>query len=146
MAQALRVGETDVRAFFTDGRYVSFLLERRIAHEVVKGRLAPSAGASFDLIDPDGRKWEVRSISKGGIYFSPSSMVGTQRNFDASGFLRKLDEIEGYILSDLEGFPDMPFWILPKQIVAEWWHTGRLGTATKISRKKALALLADWMP
>jgi hypothetical protein len=144
LARALRVGEADVREYFTDGRRVSFLLERRIAYEVVKGKLAPSEGAGFDLFDADGQKWEVRSISKGGIYFCPSYMVGSGRNFDEPGFLAKLAEIAGYVVSDIEAFPDIPFWILPKEIVASWWREGRLGTSTKISRDKALALLAEW--
>lgn len=66
------------------------MLERRIAHEVIKGRLAPSEGAGFDLIDPAGHKWGVRSISKGGIYFCPSYMVGSGCSFDEPGFLAKL--------------------------------------------------------
>lgn len=146
LARALHIGEADVREYFTDGRRVSFLLERRLAHEVIKGRLAPSEGTGYDLVDPQGRKWEVRSISKGGIYFCPSYMVGSGRSFDESGFLTKLHEVAGYIISDIESFPDVPFWILPKETVEAWWRAGQLGTATKISRDKALALLAAWQP
>ena len=146
LARALHIGEADVREYFTDGRRVSFLLERRLAHEVIKGRLAPSEGAGYDLIDPQGRKWEVRSISKGGIYFCPSCMVGSGRSFDEPGFLAKLEDIAGYIISDIESFPDVPFWILPKETVEAWWRGGQLGSATKISRNKAHALLAAWNP
>jgi hypothetical protein len=146
LARALHVGEPDVREYFTDGRRVSFLLERRIAYEVIKGKLAPSEGAGFDLLDAEGRKWEVRSISKGGIYFCPSYMVGSGRSFDEPGFLAKLAEIAGYIVSDIESFPDVPFWILPKEIVEGWWRSGQLGTTTKISHDKALALLEGWKP
>jgi hypothetical protein len=42
LAKALHIGESDVREYFTDGRRVSFLLERRIAYEVIHGRLAPA--------------------------------------------------------------------------------------------------------
>ena len=138
---ALKIGTDDVRAYFTDGRRVSFLLERRLAHEVVKGTLAQSEGAGFDLLDSEGRKWEVRSITKGGIYFCPSYMVGSGRSFDEPGFLAKLKEIEGYIVSDVESFPDVPFWILPKTTVENWYRTGKLGAGTKISRAVALKLL-----
>lgn len=146
LARALHIGEAAVREYFTDGRRVSFLLEHRLAHEVIKGRLAPSEGAGYDLLDTEGRKWEVRSISKGGIYFSPSHMVGSGRNFNEPGFHAKLEEIAGYIVSDIEAFPDVPFWILPKETVADWWRDGQLGSSTKISRGKALALLAAWKP
>lgn len=146
LASALHIGEADVREYFTDGRRVSFLLERRIASEVLKGQLAPSEGAGFDLIDPAGHKWEVRSISNGGIYFCPSYMVGSGRTFSEPGFLAKLDEIAGYIVSDIEAFPDVPFWIIPKDVVVRWWTGKRLGATTKISRNKAHSLLAAWQP
>ncbi len=146
LAKALHIGEADVREYFTDGRRVSFLLERRIASEVLKGRLAPSEGAGFDLIDSAGQKWEVRSVSKGGIYFCPSYMVGSGRSFNEAGFLAKLDEIAGYIVSDIEAFPDVPFWIIPKDVVASWWAGKQLGSTTKISRDKAHSLLAAWQP
>jgi len=51
IARALKISEKDVREYFTDGRRVSFILERRIAKEILKGKLAPSEGAGFDLID-----------------------------------------------------------------------------------------------
>eukprot|EP01034_Spumella_vulgaris_P044721 gene44721-55649_t len=126
LAHVLRVSEADVREYFTDGRRVSFLLERRLAREVIRGTLAASEGAGFDLLDPQGQKWEVRSISAGGIYFSPSYMVGSGRQFEESGFLAKLDEIAGYIVSDIESFPDVPFWILPKSVVESWWWEEKL--------------------
>ena len=141
IANALKIGEPDVREYFTDGRRVSFILERRLAYEVIKGKLAASEGAGYDLLDPQGRKWEVRSVTKSGIYFCPSYMVGSGRSFDEPGFLRKLKEIEGYIISDVESFPNVPFWILPKTVVEHWWREGKLGTSTKISRAVALKLL-----
>ena len=141
LAQALKLTRDDIQAYFTDGRRVSFLLERRIAREVVHGTIARSEGAAFDVLDPQGRKWEVRSIARGGIYFCPSYMVGSGRSFHQEGFLEKLDEIEGYIVSDIESFPQIPYWILPGQIIRSWWNQGELGSATKITRKKALELI-----
>lgn len=81
IACALKIKTRDVRDYFTDGRRVSFLLERRLAYEVIKGTLAASEGAGWDLLDTHGKKWEVRSISKGGIYFNPSHMVGVRTPF-----------------------------------------------------------------
>ena len=138
IAKALKIGEADVHEYFTDGRRVSFILERRLAYEVIKGKLAPSEGAGFDLLDSQGRKWEVRSITRGGIYFCPSYMVGSGRSFKEAGFLEKLNDIEGYIISDVESFPNIPFWILPKTTVEGWWQGGKLGSASKISRDVAL--------
>ncbi|MBI2144132.1 hypothetical protein HYU17_03200 [Candidatus Woesearchaeota archaeon] len=56
IAKALKIKEADVRLYFTDGRRVSFLLERRLAYEVVKGSIALSEGAGYDIKDRDGNK------------------------------------------------------------------------------------------
>lgn len=141
IASSLRITAEDVKAYFTDGRRVSFLLERRIAYEVLQGSLAPSEGAGYDVMDKQGRKWEVRSISRGGIYFCPSYMVGSGRSFNEPGFISKLEKIEGYILSDIEEFPYVPYWIISMAVVEKWWKARLLGNSTKISRDKALGLL-----
>lgn len=142
VARALRISEGDVKQYFTDGRRVSFLLERRICAEIIHGQLAPTEGAGFDLIDSHGGKWEVRSISKDGVYFSPSYMVGSGRHFDEKGFLEKLSHIEGYILADIESFPEIPFWIVGSREVLGWWKAGELGSTTKTLRERALRLLS----
>ena len=115
--------------------------ERRIAYEVLGGQLASSEGAGFDVLDRGGGKWEVRSLTKGGIYFCPSYMVGSGRRFELQGFLSKLADIEGYIVSDITAFPSIPYWKVPVDQVREWWDRGQLGTSTKISRDTARALL-----
>ena len=107
ISRALKLSPDDVKAYFTDGRRVSFLLERRISSEVVGGTMAPSEGAGYDILDPAGGKWEVRSLSKGGIYFCPSYMVGSGRQFEESGFLAKLEEVEVYVVSDIQKFPSI---------------------------------------
>lgn len=143
LASAMTLKESDVRLYFTDGRRVSFILERRIAYEVLDGTLAPSEGAGWDVIDANGKKWEVRSISRSGIYFCPSYMVGSGRVFNEAGFLAKLDEIEGYVVSDIESFPRVPFWIISGDLVRSWWSDGKLGNSTKISRAIALKLVKE---
>ncbi len=141
VARALKITPEDVREYFTDGRRVSFILERRIAREVLKGTLSPSEGAGFDIIDSRSGKWEIRSISRDGAYFCPSYMVGSGRSFDEHGFLNKLSEIEGYILADIESFPNVPFWIISSETVQSLWNDRKLGKTTHISRRKALELL-----
>jgi hypothetical protein len=70
-------------------------------------------------------------------------MVGSGRSFSEDGFLEKLEEIEGYIISDIESFPDIPFWIIPTEQVTVWWESGQLGKITKISREKILTLINE---
>jgi hypothetical protein len=93
------------------------------------------------LVDEIGDKWEVRSISAGGVYFCPSYMVGSGRSFNEPGFLQKLGEIKGYILTDITSFPDVPFWIVKSETVNVWWQKRLLGSTTKVSRNTALNLL-----
>jgi len=141
LAYALKLSETEIKEYFTDGRRVSFLLERRIANEVLKGKIAPSEGASFDVLDAHGGKWEIRSISESGIYFCPSYMVGSGRSFDEPGFLSKLNEVKGYIVSDITEFPRVPFWTVPVGVVQKWWAEGELGKTSKVTKKRILQLL-----
>lgn len=141
LAEAMHLKVEDVQLYFTDGRRVSFLLERRIAYEVLTGTLAPSEGAGWDVRDAEGNKWEVRSISKGGIYFCPSYMVGSGRSFNETGFFQKLDEISGYVVSDIDQFPQIPVWVVPVAAVRDWWTRGQLGGSSKVTRDTALTLL-----
>ena len=141
IASALRITREDSIRYFTDGRRVSFIIERRLAAEAVHGTLALSEGAGYDVLDPDGGKWEVRSLTTGGVYFCPSYMVGSGRSFAEAGFLLKLDDIKGYILADVSLFPDVPFWILPVATVRQWYMGRQLGNCTKINRVKALELI-----
>lgn len=143
IASALKISIDDVEEYFTDGRRISFILERRLSTEIFGGKIAESEGANFDLIDDKGRKWEVRSVSGKGTYFCPSYMVGSGRSFSEEGFIIKLDAIEGYILCDIEAFPKVPFFVIPSLIVRKWWIDKELGTSTKVSRKKVLNLIQN---
>ena len=143
IASALKISIDDVEEYFTDGRRISFILERRLSTEIFGGKIAESEGANFDLVDDKGRKWEVRSISGQGTYFCPSYMVGSGRSFNEEGFISKLDAIEGYILCDIGSFPKVPFFVIPSLIVRKWWIEKQLGTSTKVSRKKVLNLIQN---
>ena len=35
----------------------------------------------------------------------------------------------------------VPYWIIPKELVRNWWAEAPLGKPTKISRQKALSLV-----
>lgn len=142
LAKAFKISESDVRLYFTDGRRVSFIIERRLVLEHPGWTLAPSEGAAYDLLAPDGSKWEVRSLTRGGVYFCPSYMVGSGRRFEKQGFLTKLNDIRGYIVSDIENFPRVPVFVVSTAVVKNWFDSGRLGTTTKISRDKFLRELA----
>jgi len=142
LQQSLGVSAPELREYFTDGRRISFLLERRLAREVLQGRLAPSEGDPYDVIDAHGGRWEVRSLTDRGIYFCPSHMVGSSRTFDERGFMAKLDGIEGYLVSDIEQFPAVPYWVVRTATVRRWWADRKLGATSKISYAEARRLFA----
>jgi hypothetical protein len=141
ISNALKLSEEDTRKYFTDGRRVSFLIERRVAYEILQGKLAASEGAGYDVIDKGGKKWEVRSLTKSGIYFCPSYMVGSGRKFEEKGFIEKLKEIEGYIISDISEFPQIPFWIINKSEILNLYNKRQLGTGTKVTYAKMLEII-----
>ena len=142
LAQGMRITEDEVRSYFTDGRRISFVLERRIAREILEGKIAKSEGDAWDVVDANGDNWEVRSLTK-KLYFCPSYMVGKGRKFDEAGFLDKLSQIRGYVISDITLFPDIPVWLVEAREVLEWYQKGELGAGTHTSRVKVLRLMRD---
>ena len=143
LAKAFKVSVDDVREYLTDGRRVSFIIERRLRNEHEGWKLAPSEGAGYDLLDPNGGMWEVRSITRGGVYFNPSNQVGSGRSFNEIGFRQKLAAIEGFILSDITTFPHVEVYMVPFEQIIEWYEEGKLGANARVSRKKFLEMSAD---
>lgn len=138
LARAFRVTPKDVREYLTDGRRVSFIIERRLMWENPGWKLAPSEGAGYDLLDPEGGMWEVRSITRQGVYFNPSNQVGSGSAFNEEGFQAKLSGIKGFILSDIVGFPTVDVFVVPVSNVLRWHSANRLGANAKVSRNKFL--------
>ena len=138
LAHAFQVTPADVREYLTDGRRVSFIIERRLKWENPGWSLAPSEGAGYDLLDPQGAKWEVRSITRQGVYFNPSNQVGKGRSFNELGFQAKLKGIKGFILSDIVPFPSVDMFVVPVSNVIRWHNERKLGSNAKISRSKFL--------
>src|SRR5690606_28018199 len=99
-------------------------------------QLAPTEGSGYDLRAPDGGLWEVRSVTRGGVYFNPSAQVGSGRRFEEAGFLAKCGQIAGYILSDITKFPKVPVFVVPVENAMRWYETGMLGSGAKVSRAR----------
>jgi hypothetical protein len=94
LARAFKVTVEDITEYLTDRRRVSFIIERRLKWEHPGWTLAPSEGAGYDLLDPNGGLREVRSITRNGVYFNPSNQVGSGRSFSESLFQTKLMAIK----------------------------------------------------
>ena len=113
-----------------------FIIERRLKWDNPGWELARSEGAGYHLLDPQGGKWEVRSITNGGVYFTPSNQAGSGRRFNEEGFVAKLAEIEGFILSDIGGFPVVDVFVVPVENIFRWYRQGFLGSKRKDKSQK----------
>ena len=142
LSAAMQIDVDDVVSYFTDGRRVSFILERHIA-KWYKGKLAKSEGAAYDFTDKNGLPWEVRSITRGGVYFNPSVQVGAGRSFEERAFRAKLNSIHGFIVCDITRFPKVPIFEIVSSTVISWYDDGRLGVNARASHSKITKLIEE---
>lgn len=142
VAQALGVPVGISIKLMQDGRLLSALVEVRLRQFFPGFKPAP-VNATYDLIDPSGKLWEVRSITKSGAHFSPSYMRGSGRNFDRDGFIDRIKTLEGYILADTHGYPIVRYWAIPTAVVWDWYSNCKLTGSASGSRNKILGLLEE---
>jgi hypothetical protein len=141
LAEQLHLTVDETLEYFKDGRRGSFVVERRIAREIIGGKISESEGSSFDVYDSEGNKWEVRSLTQRGIYFCPSNMVGKGRKFAEAGFQAKLRGIKGYYVARITTFPEVEVFKIDSKQVRKWHKNKELGKNTKISLSKMEQLL-----
>ena len=139
LSRVLKISTPAIRRYFSDGRKIFSIIEETLAKDL-KGIVAPIGTSNYD-ITANNNKYEVRSITKSGVYFCPSNMVGSGRKFDEGGFLNKLDCIDYYILTDITKFPKVPYYIVPCGIVNKWWKHKELNSNTKVCYNKCKKLL-----
>jgi hypothetical protein len=143
LAQATDLPIKDLRAYFTDGRRASFLIERRLARRL-GWRLADSERDPYDLLDngaPAG-KWEVRCVTSRGVNFSPSRDQGSGRTFTELSFMEKLRQLKGFILADIVVFPRVTFYFFPVETVLGWYKDGKLNANAFLPYARFSSLLA----
>jgi hypothetical protein len=141
LARELHLTVDETLEYFKDGRRGSFVVERRVAREIFEGKIAETEGESFDIYDDEGNKWEVRSLTKGGLYFCPSNMVGKGRKFEEAGFQAKLDELKGYCVARITTFPEVEIYKIESEQVRKWHKNKDLGKNSKVSLAKMEKLL-----
>jgi hypothetical protein len=69
-------------------------------HSLSSGGGRQNENSSFDVLEEDNQKSEVRSITK-RVSFASSKEVGFGRKVTEKGFKEKLNSIDRYILLDL---------------------------------------------
>ena len=134
LSTALRITEFNVKRIFTDGRYVPLIIGLRLVNDHPGWKLEPSTGGGYYLIDPNERRWMARSITHRGVYFNPSNQKGEGREFNEDRFQDMLENLEGFILSDIVSFPNVSVLKVPVPNVIRWYKNESLNPDSSISR------------
>ncbi len=90
---------------FKDGRLSGLLIEHLIESMFLNLTRLKQENSSLDFIDSKGGRYEVRVITKNGVKFIPSHMIGKGRKFNQEGFDEKLAQIDYFLLCDVNNFP-----------------------------------------
>ena len=98
ISEGFKLPVEDVIKFLNDGRVMGRLGE--FIHSLSSGGGRQNENSSFDVLEEDNQKSEVRSITK-RVSFASSKEVGFGRKVTEKGFKEKLNSIDRYILLDL---------------------------------------------
>lgn len=89
----------------TDGR-ISGLLAEDLANALYNNMTkAPSQNSGFDLFDSEGRKYECRTVTRGGTNLVPAVQIGAGRKIDLAKHQEKLDYLYAYVFVDVRNSP-----------------------------------------
>lgn len=141
LSKALKLNEAEIIEIYKDGRSVHLILKRDFI-KIMNGKNAPKANLPYKLEDENGKKWDIKSITK-NVNLPKSSNTGMDRPFDENELLRKINSIDGYIFVDLNSFPKTPYWLVPSSIVLKWYEAGKISKSGTISHKKIIKLIED---
>lgn len=131
IAAAFDITPEDVVELFTDGRPASFLMKRKIAK--VMGWKVGDKNADYDWQDSYGNYIECRVLTSNGVAFAPNKLIGTQRQFDESQFIAKLNFIKFYLVPDIQNFPFIQVWRVDSSQIREWYFCGQMTDGSKLS-------------
>lgn len=81
-----------------DGRIMGRLGE--FIHKKMMGGERQNEKSKYDILETDGIKSEIRTITK-QIFFASSSEIGSGREVTVEGFQNKLDSLDRYIALDI---------------------------------------------
>ena len=141
LAACLKLDLEQTKNLFRDGRYSGHCAEYWIVNDNPGLEHAPR-NATCDVYDETG-KWEIRTITKHGVRFTPSIDIGGGREINKVRLEQKLQDVQGYILCDITTFPVVRYWSIPSRVIVRWHHRdimkrGRLGY------KKAIRLIGEF--
>tara|TARA_R110000803_G_C11782715_1_gene296848 strand:- start:42 stop:548 length:507 start_codon:yes stop_codon:yes gene_type:complete len=117
VADGLGLSLNETKSFFNDGRIIGRLGEFIYAKNTNSKRAA-SEGSSYDIDKSDGKKVEVRSITK-QISFASSKEVGYGRQVTEQGFSDKLNSLDYFVGIDFRNIENLKFIEVTKPMISE---------------------------
>jgi len=124
ISNSLKITTGNTLRFLRDGRNSSFLLKFYLSNmlnlELVEGHNAPT-----QLISSSGNIWIIKTCTKiSGVSFCQNSMIGKGRKFNAVDFLKHLEENKGFLVCDIESFPEVNVYKISSKKVKEYFDHG----------------------
>jgi hypothetical protein len=98
ISEGFKLPINQVIDFLNDGRVMGRLGE--FIHSMSSGGGRQNENSSFDILEKNNQKSEIRSITT-EVSFASSKEVGYGRQVTENGFKEKLDSIDRYVLLDL---------------------------------------------
>ena len=140
LARAFGTSPADARAIMTDARTATPIIQRRLAADHEGWTLTQGPGGSDELRDPSGEQWRVKSITE-DTNFPPSKQIGIGRRVDEDEFVANWGGLAGYLLLDIQAFPDVTVYMVPIANIQRWYEAGELGKSAKAKRSKLMRRL-----
>ena len=131
LSEGFKLPVDDVIKFLNDGRIMGRLGE--FIHSLSSGGGRQNENSSFDILEENSQKSEVRSITK-QVSFASSKEVGFGRKVTENGFKEKLNSIDRYVLLDLRNLKNGTYDTI--EVTKEDINMLSLGKNKTISAKK----------
>jgi len=131
LSEGFKLPVDDVIKFLNDGRIMGRLGE--FIHSLSSGGGRQNENSSFDILEENSQKSEVRSITK-QVSFASSKEVGFGRKVTENGFKEKLNSIDRYVLLDLRNLKNGTYDTI--EVTKEDINRLSLGKNKTISAKK----------
>jgi len=137
-AKSLGLTETQALSFLNDGRIMGRLGE--FTHSNFNKGKREKENSSFDIIEPDNIKTEIRSITK-TVSFASSKEIGYGRKVTEEGFNKKLESLDRFVVLDLRNLYNGEYTSI--EVTKEDIKNMKLGKNKSITSKKFFKLY-DW--
>jgi hypothetical protein len=90
---------------FKDGRITGLLAEYFIESEFNNMNRVRGENSKLDMICKEGKRYEVKCLTKNGVSFIPSNQKGQGRKYNEKDFFDRLDVNDIFIIVDISNFP-----------------------------------------